>query len=217
MMASVVEEKAEELKQILQKMPDVISVSKPKVEKNLIVSVTLNHKSLGRLAIKHLEPDNAPQLYDFYFQGLSTKSQNYFPPYPLFNPPLKSPEDLAQRITDWRKEDDWTVLVLTKGKRIIGMCLLKRYKTERPNSGLAIREEFHGQGLGFLLLSLVTFQGRMLNLKHIYASADPANIAALENQKKCGYQPTGRLVPHFGYKEGAKVIDRNDVEVILSL
>ena len=116
---------------------------------------------------------------------------------------------------EWEKEDDWTFLKLVKDEQIIGVCLLKRYKTERPTNGLAVRDEFQNMGLGFLLQTIVNEQARLLKLKKIYATTTQDNIASLRVHKKCGFKQTGRLVPHFGYKNGTKVIDRYDIEMVI--
>jgi RimJ/RimL family protein N-acetyltransferase len=216
-MASAVEEIAEELKQILQKMPGVTSVGKPEIENNLIKNITVNHKKLGRLTIKRLESDNAPELYDFYFQGLSGESRRFWPPYPLFSPLPASSDELKQRIKDWEKETDWTVLGLIKDKTIAGVALLKRYKTEHPVSGLAVRDSFHKMGLGFLLQTIINKQARLLGLPKLFVTIAPDNPNSLRMHEKCGFKQTGRQVPHFGYKNDEKIIDREDIELVLTL
>ena len=203
------------IKHVLEKLPVVESVSEIKIKDKIIESVSLESKSTGRLVLERLNVTDSAALFDFYFHGLSEESKNFFPPYPLFSPTVNSTEELARRISDWKKEDDWTFLKLTQGEQIIGVCLLKRYKTERPTSGLAVREEFQQKGLGFLLQTIVNEQARLLRLKKLYATMAQDNIASLETHKKCGFKETGRLVPHFGYKNGNKVADRYDIETII--
>jgi RimJ/RimL family protein N-acetyltransferase len=158
--------------------------------------------------------EDSAALFDFYFRGLSEESRDFFPPYPLFSPPLSSVEELVTRIRDWQKEDDWTVLKLVKDEQIIGMGLLKRYQTERPVSGLAVREEFQKVGLGLLLQTIINEQARLLGLRKLYATLAQENIASLRVHEKCGFKQTGKLVPHFGYKDGSKVVDRQDIEMV---
>jgi RimJ/RimL family protein N-acetyltransferase len=216
-MASAVEEIAEELMQILQKMPGITSAGKPEIENNLIKSITLSHQSLGSLTIKRLKSGNAPELFDFYFQGLSEESRRFWPPYPLFSPLPASVNELKQRIKDWEKETDWTVLGLIKDKTIAGVALLKRYKTEHPVSGLAVRDSFHKMGLGFLLQTIINEQARLLKLPKLFVTIAPDNPVSLKMHEKCGFKQTGRQVPHYGYKNGEKVIDREDIELVLIL
>lgn len=206
---------AKNLRSVLKKLPGVESVSEVKIKNKVIKYISFENKSIGRLMVHHLNVEDASALFDFYFQGLSEESRSFFPPYPLFSPPLNSVEELVNRITDWKKEDDWTFLNLIKDEQIIGVCLLKRYQPERPVSGLAVREEFQKMGLGFLLQTIVTEQARLLNLKKLYATVAPDNIASLRVHKKCGFKQTGRLVPHFGYKNGTKVVDRHDIEMVI--
>ena len=205
----------ENIKHILEKLPGVESVNAIKIKDKIIEHVSLENRAIGSLMVQRLDAEDSPALFDFYFRGLSEKSRNFWPPYPLFSPPLNSAEELAKRIIDWEKEDDWTVLKLTKGEQIIGICLLKRYKTGRPVSGLAVREEFQKIGLGYLLQTIVNEQARLFNLKKLYVTLASDNIASLQVHKKCGFKETGRLVPHFGYKNGTKVVDRHDIEMII--
>ncbi len=206
---------AENIKYVLEKLPVVETVNEAQIKDRIIEYISIENKSLGRLMLHRLNVEDSPALFDFYFHGLSEESRNFFPPYPLFSPPPNSVEELSKRITDWEKEDDWTFLKLIKDEQIIGVCLLKRYKTERPVSGLAVREEFHNRGLGFLLQTIVTEQARLLNLKKLYATVAPDNIASLQVHRKCGLKETGRLVPHFGYKNGIKEVDRHDIEMVI--
>jgi len=203
-------------KYALKKLPAVESVGEVEIKDRIIERISFENITIGRLLVSRIDVEDASTLFDFYFHGLSEESRKFFPPYPLFSPPVNSAEDLANRIINWKEEDDWTFLKLTKDQQIIGVALLKRYKTEQPRSGLAVREEFHNEGLGFLLQTIVTEQARLLKLKNLYAAVAPDNIASLKVHKKCGLKETGRLVPHFVYKEnGTEEVDRHDVEFII--
>ena len=148
------------------------------------------------------------------FNGLSETARNFFPPYPLFSPPVESVQELSKRIQDWKKESDWTVLKLARGGQIIGLGILKRFKTERPISGLAVREEYQKMKLGLLLQTIINEQAHLLGLAKLYAAASPDNVASVRLHKKCGFKLTGRLLPHFIYSHRERVIDRNDVEMV---
>lgn len=165
--------------------------------------------------MRRLTIEDATGLYDFYVNGLSDRSRELFPPYPLFDRPLSSVEELADRIEGWLKEDDWTTLLISPLDRIIGFGLLKRYKTERPVSGLAVREGYQGKGLGTFIQSAINKEARLLGLKRLYATMAQDNIASLGVHKKCGFKRTGKLVPHFLYKD--ETIDRLDIEMVLEL
>lgn len=206
---------ADDIRSVLEKLPGVVSVQGIEIKDSMAERFSLEKGEVGRLSVERLDVEDAPALFDFYFQGLSEESRNFFPPYPLFSPPLSSVEELSNRIREWKKEDDWTFLKLTQEEQIIGVCLLKRYKTERPRSGLAVREEFQGRGLGFLLQTIVNEQARLLRLERLYASVAPDNIASLRIHEKCGFKKTGRMVPHYGYKNGIKEVDRFDIEMVI--
>ena len=169
---------------------------------------------LGEVCFQRLKVEDAAGLYDFYFNGLSEQSRIFWPPYPLFSPPVQSADELSVRIKDWQKEDDWTVLKLVKEGQIIGLGLLKRFKTERPTSGLALREEYQGKGLGSIIQTVINEQARMLKLKELYATLAPENRASLEMHKKCGFKETGKMMPHYIYSDGVKKIDRQDIELV---
>lgn len=205
------------LKGVLENLPRVKSVDEISIKNQIIESISIAHEVLGTIKFQRLDVVDSVELFEFYFQGLSEKSRIFFPPYPLFSPPVNSAEELGKRIADWKKEDDWTVLKLTRNDRIIGTCHLKRWKTEKPVSGLAVREDIQNMGLGFLLQTVVVQQARLLKLQKIYVTVAPDNAASLRVHKKCGFKETGRLAAHFVYKNGVKEIDRHDTEMILEL
>ncbi len=91
---------------------------------------------------------------------------------------------------------------------------LKRWSTERPPSGLAVREGFRNSGLGFLLQTIVNEQALLLGLERVCATVAPDNMASLKVHEKCGFRKTGRMVPHYAYKDGVQVLERHDVEMI---
>ena len=95
------------------------------------------------------------------------------------------------------------------------MCLLKKYRREQATSGLAIRERFQKMGLGYLLQTIVNEQARLLGLSGFCVTVSPDNIASLKVHEKCGFNRTGRLVPHFSYQNGVEVVDRYDVEMAI--
>ena len=135
------------------------------------------HKELGELMVRQLQATDSTLLYDFYTKGLSEKSRVFFgAPYPVFSPPL---DEIGDRILEWQREDDWVFLNLVKHGDIIGVAMLKRFKTH-PVSGLAIRDEYYRKGLGFLLQSLINAQARLLGLEMVYATIAPKNIPSIQ-------------------------------------
>lgn len=195
----------------------VVSVGQVRVEDGLIQQTSVEHRGLGRITLVRLEVADAEKLFDFYVNGLSMRSRDFFPPYPLFSPMPDGPQELAGVIGRWREERSWTVLLLWREDALIGMCLLKWYDTERPVSGLAVREDYRKRGLGRLLQTVVNEQARLLGLKAVYATMAPENIDSQEVHVRSGFRRTGRTVPHYAYVAGRKVVDRQDVEMILDL
>ena len=205
------------IKNTLDKLPGLTSVGDISIVDRKIENLILEKESIGILSIRRLKVADAAALYAFYFQGLSPRSRDFFPPYPLFSPPISSWEELAERIREWQKEDDWTALILIKDKNIIGMGLLKRYNTERPVSGLAVSEQFQEKGLGSLIQTIINEQARLLRLRALYATAAPDNAASLKVHEGCGFRRTGQLKPHYVYRNGEREIDRQDVELVLKI
>ncbi len=97
---------AKNIKHVLEKLPGVESVSEIKIKDRMIEYISFENESIGRLTVHRLNVEDSSALFDFYFHGLSEESRNFFPPYPLFSPPINSIEELASRIKDWEKEDD---------------------------------------------------------------------------------------------------------------
>ncbi|OGN87268.1 MAG: hypothetical protein A2158_02650 [Chloroflexi bacterium RBG_13_46_14] len=213
----MVHSKTQGLIAALTGLPRVRSVNDIIIKDNFLEQLSFDYKTLGRLEVHRLKVADASELFNFYFTGLSEEARNLFPPYPLFSPPVNSADELAGRIRDWGKEKDWTVFKLVKDDVIIGVCLLKRWETYRPTSGLAVHEEFRNKGLGVLLQTIVNEQAVLLGLKMVYATVAPDNAASLRIHEKCGFKKTKKIVPHYGYKNGVRVMDRNDMELILEL
>jgi RimJ/RimL family protein N-acetyltransferase len=202
---------AQRITKLLGKLRGIISVTNVDIREGMIENIDI------MTSIRRLQAADAQGLFHFYFHELSAEAREFFPPYPLFSPEPASAEELGRRITDWGKEDDWTVMNLTKDDRIKGMGLLKRYRTERPTSGLAVSEQFQNKGLGVLIQTLINEQARLLGLKAVWATAAPENTTSIRVHEKCGFIKTSEMKSHFIYKNGAKVVDRQDVEMVLKL
>lgn len=198
----------------LLKLPGVVGVYEVRIKENIIKHITIQSNIMGKFIVKSLQIKDSPLLFDFYFHGLSKTARFFFPPYPLFSPGPKDPEELANKIKEWKKEKDWTFLKLSKGSQIIGVGLLKRFNTKRPTSGLAVHEKYQRRGLGTLLQTIINEQARLLGLRKLTITLAQNNIASLKVHEKTGYKKTGRLVPHFTYIQGVKKIDREDIEMI---
>lgn len=217
-----------ELRRALEVLPQVQSVSRIRIVQNIIKYISIETKSIGRVTIRQLNVIDSPALFDFYFRGLSEKSRKLFAPYPLFSTPPNSVDELSKRIADWQRENDWTVLNLIKDKQIIGVCLLKRYRTEQVTSGLAVQDKFHGMGLGHLLQTIIIGQARLLKIGRFHVKIVSDNIASVRLHEKCGFRKT-RTLPQPIYEEileylrardiknGNQAVDRSIIEMVIDL
>lgn len=222
-----VSDRTAELKSVLKLLPQVASVGKIRLKGNIIRSVLLETKAAGTVALERVDVNDAPLLFDFYLQGLGEKSRRLFAPYPLFHTPPASVEELARRIGDWKKEADWTAIKMIKDDQIIGLCFLKRYRSENVTSGIAVRDAFLRKGLGYLLQTVIVEQARLLNLKKFHIKVVSDNEASVRLHEKCGFRKT-RILPGLyaetleylnecNKKEGRKPVDRHIVEMVIDL
>jgi RimJ/RimL family protein N-acetyltransferase len=218
--------KAEELKRSLEAIPEVISVDEVKIEEDIIKYISIETRAIGKVTVRRLDVNDAQELFKFYTEGLSEKPRKLFAPYPLFHTPPRSASELAMRIADWKRENDWTAVNLVKDKRIIGFCLLKRIHTENVTSGIAVRDEFFKKGLGFLLQKIIVEQARLLNLKGFHVKIVSDNLASVRLHEKCGFKKIRTLPPpiyedilkylsNSDKKNGHKAVDRHIIEMVI--
>lgn len=186
--------KAEQVKRALEALPEVASVDEIKVEEGIITYVSLSTRALGGLTARQLKVSDAAELFDFYSEGLSEKARRLFAPYPLFDAPPQSADELARKIADWKKEDDWSAMSLVKDGRIVGFALLKRFRTGQVTSGIAVRDEFHRMGLGSLLQGIIVGQARLLGLERFHIKVISDNLASIRLHEKCGFRQT-KILP----------------------
>ena len=220
--------KTDALKRALEELPNVASVDGIKVEDDIIKYISIETCAIGRVTVRQLDVNDAPRLFEFYTEGLSEKPRRLFAPYPLFQPPPVSADELARRISDWKKEKDWTAVNLVKDNRVIGFGLLKRFRTEQVTSAIAIRDDFLKKGLGHLLQQIIIEQARLLNLKRFHIKVVSDNLASVRLHEKCGFRQT-RILPPPLYEEmldylrdcdrknGAVAVDRWIVEMVIDL
>ena len=198
----------------LTKLPEIKQIPEVTIQNKIINHILVEHSSLGNLTVSSLQLIDSDELFNFYFQGISETARIFFCPYPLFNPRPNNSKELANSIKSWRKEKDWTVLKMVKDRKIIGVCLLKKYATS-PTSGVAVHEDYQRKGLGILLQTIVNEQAILLGLKELVITLAPNNNASLKLHQKAGFKQTGRLIPHFTYVNGIKKIDRDDIEMVI--
>jgi len=175
-----------------------ISVSSIELNNNFFHSIVFNSKELGNLEVRDLNVQYLPLLFKFYYDGLTENSRKQYHPYPLFNTPPATVDELVSRFNEWKKEDNWIVLNICKDDIILATSDLKRIGTEDVTSGIAVRDDYQGKGLGYLLRMIVVEQARLLNIPRFHVKIVPANIASIKLHEKCGFVNTGELqYTHF--------------------
>ena len=95
----------ETLKHTLEALPPVVFVDEIMIEDDIILSLSIKTRAIGKITLCQLDIRDAPRLFEFYSEGLSEKARRLFAPYPLFHTPPDSANELAQRIVDWKKEN----------------------------------------------------------------------------------------------------------------
>jgi RimJ/RimL family protein N-acetyltransferase len=220
--------KTEEVRRHLEQMPEIVSVDEVRIEKNMIQSIAIQSRAMGRVTVRKLDVNDAPELFTFYTEGLSEIAKILFAPYPLFHIPPRSADELASRIADWKKETDWMAVNILKASQIIGFCMLKRFYSDQVTSGIAVRDEFLKKGLGYLLQKIVMEQARLLNLKRFHVKIVSDNVASIKLHEKCGFKQSRILGPPLyeemlnvlrnrDVKHHRKEVDRRIIEMVVSL
>jgi RimJ/RimL family protein N-acetyltransferase len=222
------ESKAEKLRCSLVSLDGVAAVEDIEIEGNIINCLTIATSSAGKIIARRTEVSDAPALFEFYTIGLSEKPKKMFAPYPLFHTPPESAEELAKRITDWQKEDDWTAISLFKEKKIIGFGLLKRFRSPQATSAIVIRDNYLQKGLGCFVQCIIVEQARLLNIPGFHIKVVSDNYASIRLHEKCGFKQTKNIPPSlyeeiFQYlnkedkRNGKKAIKRHLIEMTIDL
>lgn len=216
----------ENLQHALEALPPVVAVGDTELENNFIKLISIDTRTSGLLTVRRLTVHDAPILFSFYTEGLSEKSKHMFAPYPLFHSPPASASELAERITKWKNEKDWTAINLFKDKQIIGFCLLKRFGTEQATSSIVVRDDFFQKGLGCIMQTIIVEQARLLNLPGFHVKIVSDNLASIKLHERCGFRQTRILSPPLyeeilqylsdqDKQEGKKAVNRHIIEMVM--
>lgn len=197
------------LKSVLETLPLVVSVGEVRIIDLLIKHINILTDTVGQVMARQLETYDAPALFEFYTLGLGELPRRLFAPYPLFHTPPVSASELAERIGGWQKETDWTAVNLVKGQRIIGFCVLKRFRTEQVTSGIAVSDEFVKLGLGYLMQTIIVEQARLLGVRKFHVKIVSDNLSSLRLHEKCGFKQT-RILSQPMYEDILKYLDECD-------
>ena len=72
--------KTEEVRRHLEQMPGIVSVDEVQIEKNRIQSLAIVSRAMGRVTVRKLDVNDAPELFTFYTKGLSEIAKILFAP-----------------------------------------------------------------------------------------------------------------------------------------
>jgi RimJ/RimL family protein N-acetyltransferase len=198
-----------ELEQAVEKITGVLSIEKIRVNDGIIRYIAIESEKAGEVTVEQLDVSDAAELYDFYLSRISERSRRLFIPYPLFHTLPTSSGDLAQRIKEWKKEDDWSALKLVKAERIIGFGLLKRIRSEQVTSAIVIADDYLRMGMGYLLQTIINAQARLLGLQKFHVKIISDNQSSVRLHEKCGFKKVG-IVPWDGYEDLRDFLSAND-------
>jgi len=150
--------------------------------------------------IQTLESGNVKDLF-FLFKKFNKLDRIFFG-YPLFqdvNISFKAFKILYQEYL--KEKDTWHYFLLFEKNNIIGFSYIKKigFKNKKNTTnksptlgGPFLLKKFRGKKLGFLLLTIVITQSKLLGVKKLYARHAINNLPALRNSEKCNFKPTGK-------------------------
>lgn len=152
--------------------------------------------------IRSMNSDDVPSLQDFGTR-LSPASKDFFNPYP-WDDPATLPAALQTAVEHAVERIDASYLMEIAGPKIIGYFFLwkgggnphsQQYQIQVPELGVAVADEFHGQGLGGLAVRLLQAIARDLGADAIELTTALDNEAGWHTYLKCGFQYTG-IITH---------------------
>ena len=164
-------------------------------------------KKIRQLVFKHrkkifhtqlLKKENLKNLYNF-FQSFNELEKSYFP-YPLFKPIDINYINFVEKYDNYSKnEKNWTYQLLYKGKRLIGLSLIKKIgiknnkheKSKSPTSGIFIKRNYRKKNLGLILQNIILYQAKLMNLRKLYVRVSSSNKGSQKVYMKNGFKKTG--------------------------
>ena len=187
------------------------------------------NKKIQELIFKHrnkifhtqlLRRTNLKDLYNF-FQSFTELEKNYFP-YPLFKPTdIKFESFLKKYLNYSKKEKNWTYQLLYRGKRLVGLSLIKKIgvknkkyeKSKSPTSGIFIKSNYRKKDLGLILQNIALYQAKLMRLRKLYVRVSTSNKGSQKVYIKSGFKKTGNTYQSSN-QSGKKWLDE---EVVISI
>ena len=172
--------------------------------------ITITCKTGKEFQLIPIGPENAEQFLDFMHQ---VSSDTHF--MSRYGDEVKQDDAAVQaeknRLTTFQEDDKQAMLSIFDGNKIIGnvaiRCVTKHRKTaHRCSIGLGVRKEYHGLGLGTILVDQAIIFAKASGYKSMELGVLSDNITALGLYKKMGFTECGRLPEAFILDDGT-VID----------
>ena len=155
---------------------------------------------LPGLSIRNLQDGDAPRLQEFGAK-LSAASKDLFCPYP-WNDPEALPGAFQKAIQNSIARIDASYLIESARHGVIGHFFLwkaggnphsREYQVEVPELGVAITDDFHGKGLGWLSVRILQAVATDLHADAIELTTAFANDAGWKTYQRCGFQHIGDI------------------------
>ena len=170
---------------------------------------TITCKTGKEFQLIPIGPDNAEQFLDFMHQ---VSSETHF--MSRYGDEVKQDEAAVQaernRLTTFQEDDKQAMLSIFDGNKIIGniaiRCVTKHRKTaHRCSIGLGVRKDYHGLGLGTLLVDHAIDFAKESGYTSIELGVLADNIPALGLYKKMGFVEWGKLPEAFILDDGTAI------------
>ena len=134
------------------------------------------------IEIVRLREEHVEQLKEFFEAINSPSYTNDFSPHPFDSPN-------AERVCGYRGKDKYFAILLN-GDVVIGYGLLRGWDEgyAAPAIGLCVLKEYHGKGLGKLLLNFLETVSRVEGASEVMLKVKKTNTAAISLYQKQGFE-----------------------------
>lgn len=170
---------------------------------------TITCKNGKEFTIASIGPNNAVQFLDFMHQVSSDTHFMY-----RYGDEISQDEKAIQeeqiRLTTFQEDDKQAMISIFDGDSIIGniaiRCVAKNRKTaHRCSIGLGVRKEYHGFGLGTILVDQAINFAKSSGYKSMELGVLSDNLPAQGLYKKMGFTEWGRLPKAFVLDDGTAI------------
>ena len=146
---------------------------------------------LGNLRLRGLQRTDLAAYRAFGLSGLSVASRDLFGPFPWDADASELDAALSTAIDNHLSRRDWNFVVVAESGAIVGNIFLWSITEPVPELGIAIADEYHSLGLGYLLLHIAAAVAEDLGASAIELTTVPGNARAKRLYERCGYETLG--------------------------